>query len=424
MKLKTEPVRGMRDVLPPESELIRTLISKFISVVKSYGYLEVIPPTIESLELFTIKSGPEIVRSMYAFKDKAGRDVCLRPELTASIARIYLKSLIAEPKPIKVFYVGNAFRYEEPQMGRYREFTQMGVEYLGDDSLYSDLELLLILRDYYKAVGLSNYTIKVNNIGILRELFKSWGIDDETQDLILHYMDKKLLDEALTIIRRYEKADVELFSELTSITTEDVGELTKISSKLNANAALRVKKLADLASMASRLRVGHLIIDLGFARGLAYYTDMIFEITVPVLNISIGGGGRYDTLIELYGGPPTPATGFALGVERTYLALEKLSIAGKLVQGTKAMLLSLVNDYVFTDEVASNLRANNVSVDVRFISKGKLGDYIGIASRKGYQYVVVVGEKEIKSGKITVKNLITAEQKECDVGDVAKCVGV
>ncbi len=423
MRLKTEPVRGVRDVLPPESELIRALVSKFISVVKSYGYLEVIPPTIESLELFTLKSGPEIVRSMYAFKDKAGRDVCLRPELTASIARIYLKSLIAEPKPIKVFYVGNAFRYEEPQMGRYREFTQMGVEYLGDDSLYSDIELFLILRDYYKAVGLSNYIIKVNNIGILRELFKSWGIDDETQDLILHYMDKKLLDEALAVIRRYDKADIEIFNELTSITTEDVNELIKFSSKLNANAALRVKKLADLVSTASRLGIGRLIIDLGFARGLAYYTDIIFEVNVPVLNISIGGGGRYDTLIELYGGPPTPATGFALGVERTYLALEKLGVASKLIQDVKAMLLSLVDDYVFIDEVASSLRASNVSVDVRFVSKSKLGDYIGIASRKGYQYVVIVGEKEVKSEKVTVKNLITAEQRECDASDVSKCIG-
>lgn len=424
MKLKTDPVKGVRDVLPPESEIMRILIDKFVGVVKSYGYVEVVPPTIEHLELFTIKSGPEIVKSMYVFKDKAGREVCLRPEFTASIARIYLRSMLSEPKPIKVFYVGNAFRYEEPQLGRYREFTQMGVEYIGDNSVYADLELLLILRDYYKTIGLNDYSIKVNNVGILRSLFTSWGINEDVQDLILHYMDKKLIDEAVALLSQYPKADLELFNYLISIKTENVDDLNEVLNKLSVSetTSLKLERLIKFARAAKNLNVGKLVLDLSFARGLAYYTDIIFEVTAPALNVSIGGGGRYDTLIGLYGGPNTPATGFALGGERTYLALKSLGAFERLPLGIKVMLISLIEDYLLIDRVAMKLRDNGYLVDVRFTGKSRLGDIIGLASRKEYDYIVVYGEKEAKLGRITVKNLVNRTQRECDIDDVVRCL--
>jgi histidyl-tRNA synthetase len=425
MRIKVEPVRGLRDVLPPESEIFRVLVNKFVSVVRSYGYQEVIPPTIELFELFATKSGPEISRSMYVFKDKAGREVCLRPELTASVVRIYIRSLLAEVKPIKLFYVGNAFRYEEPQLGRYREFTQVGVELIGDDSIYSDIELFLILRDYYRSLGLKEYLIKINDVGILRGLFNLWGINEDTQDLILHYMDKGLFDDATSLIRNNTKADLGLFNELTSIKTEEPEDLIVKSSSINLPEGIseRVKRLYEVTSIIKKLGINKVLIDLSFARGLAYYTGLIFEITVPNLNISIGGGGRYDKLVELYGGPPTPATGFALGVERTYLALKNLGLTENLLNDVKVMIVSLVNDYVYVDKVATSLRSLNYITNVRFVSKGRLGDLLGVASRKGYRYVVVIGEKEVSTGKVSVKDLLNRRQEDVEVDNIVKYFG-
>jgi histidyl-tRNA synthetase len=425
MRIKVEPVRGLRDVLPPESEVFRVLVNKFVSVVRSYGYQEVIPPTIELFELFATKSGPEISRSMYVFKDKAGREVCLRPELTASVVRIYIRSLLAEVKPIKLFYVGNAFRYEEPQLGRYREFTQVGVELIGDDSIYSDIELFLILRDYYRSLGLKEYLIKINDVGILRGLFNLWGINEDTQDLILHYMDKGLFDNATSLIRNNTKADLGLFNELTSIKTEEPEDLIVKSSNINLPEGIseRVRKLYEVTSIIKKLGINKVLIDLSFARGLAYYTGLIFEITVPNLNISIGGGGRYDKLVELYGGPPTPATGFALGVERTYLALKNLGLTENLLNDVKVMIISLVNDYVYVDKVATSLRSLNYITNVRFVSKGRLGDLLGVASRKGYRYVVVIGEKEVSNGKVSVKDLLNRRQEDVEVDNIVKYFG-
>jgi len=425
MRIKVEPVRGLRDVLPPESEVFRVLVNKFVSVVRSYGYQEVIPPTIELFELFATKSGPEISRSMYVFKDKAGREVCLRPELTASVVRIYVRSLLAEVKPIKLFYVGNAFRYEEPQLGRYREFTQVGVELIGDDSIYSDIELFLILRDYYRSLGLKEYLIKINDVGILRGLFNLWGINEDTQDLILHYMDKGLFDNATSLIRNNTKADLGLFNELTSIKTEEPEDLIVKSSSINLPEGIseRVKRLYEVTSIIKKLGINKVLIDLSFARGLAYYTGLIFEITVPNLNISIGGGGRYDKLVELYGGPPTPATGFALGVERTYLALKNLGLTENLLNDVKVMIISLVNDYVYVDKVATSLRSLNYITNVRFVSKGRLGDLLGVASRKGYRYVVVIGEKEVSTGKVSVKDLLNRRQEDVEVDNIVKYFG-
>ncbi|MEM1679937.1 MAG: histidine--tRNA ligase [Sulfolobales archaeon] len=422
MTFKVEPVRGFRDILPPESELMRIITKKFVDVVRSYGYSEVIPPTVELFELFATKSGPEISRSMYVFRDKAGREVCLRPELTASVVRMYIRSMLAEPKPVKVFYVGNAFRYEEPQLGRYREFYQMGVELIGDSSLYSDLELFLILRDYYKSLGLSEYSIKINDVGILRTLFTLWGVGEEVQDLILHYMDKKLYDEAVKILRGYSSADLKLFDEVTKVRTENPEELLETTKTLGMpeGAISRIKKLYEITSLMKALNVGNVIIDLSFARGLAYYTGLIFEVIVPNLNVSIGGGGRYDNLVELYGGPPTPSTGFALGVERTYLALKNLGLTDKLSSFDKVMLISLIDDYVYVDIIASTLRNAGYATSVRFTSKGKLGDVLGLASKKGYKYVVLIGEKELKSSKVTVKNLITKWQGELDVSELSR----
>jgi len=420
VKLNIEPVRGMRDVIPPESKFVEILIRRFEDVARKYGYEPVIPPIIERFELFALKSGPEIRRSMYVFKDKAGREVCLRPEFTASIARIYLKHFLPKPKPIKLYYVGPAFRYEEPQLGRYREFIQVGVENIGDHSVYSDIELLLILRDYYRSIGLSGYTVRIGNVGVMRGLFTRWGIQEDVQDVILHLIDKRRIDDVQEILKRYADAELDVISYLMGVRTTDPDELEQVARKFSkyGDVMNEVARLSKLLKVTRAMGI-NTVADLGFARGLAYYTGFIFEVTVPSLNVSIGGGGRYDTLIKLYGGPQTPATGFSLGVERTYLAL-KASDSLPEVGERRVMLISLIDDYTYVDRVSEVLRSQGLAVNTRFTTLSKLGDALGVASRMMYDYVAIIGDKEFRSAKVTIKDLRKREQRTYSIKELGE----
>jgi len=416
VKVELEPVRGMRDILEPESKYLDFIIKTFKNVAELYGYEYVVPPTIERFKLFAIKSGPEIERSMYVFKDKAGREVCLRPEFTAGIARLYLRHLLAKPKPIKLYYMGQVFRYEEPQYGRYREFFQAGVEYLGDSSIYADIEQILLLRDFYKLLGLSNYRVKIGTIALIRGLLSKWNVPEDEQDLVIHYIDKKMFDEVKKVLRKYEKSNEELLNKLMSFTAEDPSKLIEFGREIGLSQFGKefndeLMRISTILRVCKEVGIKDVFVDLGFARGLAYYTGFIFEIVVPDLNLSIAGGGRYDKLIELYGGPSTPAVGFSIGVDRTMLTLIKrrVELPKRL---RKVMLIAFTDNYVIVDEVASKLRSTgDYSVMVKFTTKSKLGDAIGLASRKGFDYVVIIGPKEVSEGVVNIKNLHTKEQK-------------
>jgi histidyl-tRNA synthetase len=416
MKIQLEPVRGMRDLIPPDSEGIKILVEKFEKIARAYGYSYISPPTVELFSLFAMKSGPEISRSMYVFSDKAGREVCLRPEFTASVARMYLKHFRAEPKPIKVFYVGNAFRYEEPQFARYREFIQAGIEYIGDESIYSDIEQLLMIRDYYSEIGLYDYAIKMGSVGVIRSLLRQWSVPDKVQDHIMHLMDKKMVDEVKNVLKTYENADLDLFEDIVTFRTEKPEELESWVNRMNINDQVKeqVLRLCRVLKIIKDVGMKRVYVDMGFARGLAYYTGFIFEIETPSINVSIGGGGRYDGLIELYGGPKTPATGFSLGIDRTYLALKELGIVIKR-DLDRLMLISLIEDVKYVDKIATRLRNEGLIVNARFVSGVKLGDVLSVASKKGYDYVGIVGEKEMRENKVTIKNLKTKVQKLIDV---------
>lgn len=412
MKIPLEPVRGMRDLIPPESESLEYLENTFTDVASRYGYDLVILPTIELFDLFAVKSGPEIKKSMYVFVDKGGRQVCLRPEFTAGVARAYLRLMRNRPKPVKLFYVGSAFRYEEPQAGRYREFFQAGVEYLGDSSIYADVELLLLIRDYYRAVGLTDYKVKIGSIAIYRDLFSRWGIPEETQDLLIHYLDKKQVDEALNIIRQYDASGAPVIEELSTASSSEPEEVMNIIGKieLSRKSVEEVEKLIKILAIVKNLGVNNPYIDLGFARGLAYYTGFIFEIAVPEASYSIGGGGRYDKLVSTYGGEELPATGFALGLDRLSLVLKDRGW-NPPKRCFKTALLVLDLDITYVDRVATAFRELGHSVDVRVTTKKKIGDVLSDIAGRDYDYAVFVGGREVREELVSVKNLRKKTQK-------------
>ncbi|HID80495.1 MAG TPA: histidine--tRNA ligase [Ignisphaera sp.] len=427
VKIQLDPVRGMRDYVPPESEELTWICEEFRRVVERFGYREVRTPTIERFELFALKSGQEIRESMYVFRDKAGREVALRPEVTPSVIRLYLKELNAWPKPLKLYYIANVFRYDEPQYGRYREFTQAGVEILGADALTYDVELIMLLEEFYDSIGLKNREYKVNNIGIVRRISALAGLTENDAEKFLHLLDKEMFDEAIKLVtsRGTMKAGEILRELLKYRDMRSVDHIVKVSEMMPPDIAeelhVLVKYLEYLDSLGVRYRV-----DLAFARGIAYYTGIIFEVRVPGIPISIAGGGRYDDLTVVYGGPQLSSTGFAIGVERTLLALKSLG-GGHRQRLKRVLVVIMIDEPKVYVEIAKRLRMLRERCFVTQIEVStKLNKLLQYANKFDFDYVMIVGKREVEQGVVTIKDLRRWHQMEVPlnkVEEVMRCGG-
>ncbi|MEM3980722.1 MAG: histidine--tRNA ligase, partial [Ignisphaera sp.] len=389
---------------------------------------EIKTPTIESFQLFALKSGEEIRESMFVFKDKAGREVALRPEITPSVIRVYLKEMRHLPKPIRVYYVGNVFRYDEPQFGRYREFTQAGVEILGAEGLHYDVELIEILEEFYDLIGLKGRKYKVNNIAIFRELAKRLSIDGAELDRFLHYLDKGLYSKAVELLINkgaYEESKV--IEELASIKepSDKVVVMKEILARLSNNSESLLKHILTLERYLDMIRgIGvDVVVEPAFARGIAYYTDIIFEVIVPGFPISIAGGGRYDNLTEVYGGENLPTTGFAIGVERTMLALASNRSELPVSKCIRILFLLLTDEpqvYARVYNFVKELRKNNIYVQFEITSPTKLSKWLEYASKNFVDYIVIVGKKELESNVASVRDMKKWTQKVVPLDTLSK----
>jgi len=196
-----QTVRGMRDLLDEEAEALTYIISKAREIAVFYGYKEVITPVVEPFELLSAKSGEEIRQRMFIFKDLGDRNVALRPEFTASIARLATTSLKNEPKPLRLFSVGSVYRYDEPQRGRYREFWQSNFELLGSSRPEADAEIVLLTNSLMKTLGLQGYVFKIGHMGVIRGILSQENVDEKTQNTVLQRMDKKEYEEAFKLVQ-------------------------------------------------------------------------------------------------------------------------------------------------------------------------------------------------------------------------------
>src|SRR5437667_175559 len=317
-----ERPRGTNDWGPEDMAKRRFVESRFIQLAESFGFREVSTPTFESLELFTAKSGRGIVKELYAFKDQGGRALALRPEFTASILRFYVSSLRSRPKPLKLYTTGNAFRYEEPQRGRYREFSQLNAEIIGGAALPSDAEALALAIGTMRAIGLKQVKARIGNIGILRSYLPFPPAD---QGLVLHSLDKRNFPMLEAELARLGRKD--LASPLRKVIelSGDASVLDDAAKILGASAKEGLAYLRDLAGLLDDygIRRSDYAFAMGVVRGLDYYTGMVFEIDSPNLGAEkqVGGGGAYR-LAEVFGGEAVAQTGFALGLDRLVMSAE------------------------------------------------------------------------------------------------------
>ena len=397
--------RGTRDFLPDEMERRRHYEGILRGVAKTYGFREVATPIFEDAELFILRSGPNVLKELYNFKDKGDREVALRPEMTAPVIRMFVNEMSNEPKPIKMFYFGQCFRYERPQSGRYREFFQFGAELIGNPNPETDAEVISMAASMIKALGLKEYRFRIGHIGVLKQRIADAGVPKERMAEVLQKLDKKLYDEAEPLLKEIGVKD-DAIKDIFKL-TETVGG-KEVLSEVPGDVGDYLRKVVDILSA---MGVEDVLIDLGVVRGLDYYTGMVFEAEAPSLGAEkqICGGGSY-TLSELFGGEKVFSTGFGVGFDRILLAIEK---EGQTYQneGITAYVLP-VSDEVKMDacRIAAKLRSAGVSTDIEIMGR-KMGKAMKYASGLDVKYAVIVGAQELQQDSVTVRDMVTGEQK-------------
>lgn len=432
MKVRLEKVKGTRDLLPEEMEKRRWVFERIREVFERYNFHEVLTPTFEYTTLFQLRSGEEVVEQLYAFDDKGKRNISLRPDMTSSVARLYVNSFQNAPKPVKWYYIANMFRYEEPQSGRYREFWQAGVELLGSGSVEADAEVIALFVESYLATGLKDFTVNVGDRVLLDEFARMLGVEDDVGLMrLIDKKDKLSREEFTAALRDFGLDDdgVEKVLSLIGIKGKPDDVLPKAEELFTGKKAEEeIRRLYDLTDLLEAYGVREkVLIDLGIARGFDYYTSIVFEAIAPNdLGIgSVGGGGRYDNLIEVFGGKPTPATGFAIGIERLIPILEWKGLIPEPKLRPEVYVILIGKEQELRKaaiRVVSSFRRAGIKADHELTGR-KLRKALDYAGRLGVPYVVLIGKRDLAEGKVTVRDMESGEQRSVELDKVVEAVG-
>lgn len=398
-----ERPRGTRDFLPEEMEKRRAVEKIMRKVAESYGYREVLTPTFEHSELFKIKSGEEIVNEMYVFLDKGGRELALRPELTASVTRMFVENYEVSPKPLRFYYFANCFRYERPQKGRFREFWQFGVELIGSDSYLAEAEVISLAYEILKSLNV-DFELRIGHVGIMRKILS--GI--ENSEKIMRLIDKKDLDNLMIEMDRLKVPGDVREKILTLI--ELKGDVSVLE---NLDSSEEVEKLKKLAEVLDACKVKYEF-DLGIARGLDYYTGAVFECYSERLGSQkqICGGGSYE-LASIFGKKEVPATGFAIGFDRICEICEV-----DLEKKVEIVLISFKETYNKAIEIARKLREMGLVV-IMDVMERSVKKQFSYANDISADFALVIGEKEIKSEEVSIKDLKSGNQYKVKIKDLS-----
>ncbi|ANW21098.1 histidine--tRNA ligase [Streptomyces clavuligerus] len=409
--------RGTYDLLPPDSATFLAVREAIAAPLKNSGYGYVETPGFEAVELFARGVGEStdiVTKEMYAFETKGGTKLALRPEGTASVLRAALEANLHKQGvlPVKLWYSGSYYRYEKPQKGRYRHFSQVGAEAIGAEDPALDAELIILADQAYRSLGLRHFRILLNSLGdqecrpvyreALQEFLRGLDLDEETRRRV-EINPLRVLDDKRPEVRR----------------------------QLTGAPSLR-DSLCD-GCRAYHQEVRELLTEAGVSfeddeklvRGLDYYTRTTFEFVHDGLGSqsAVGGGGRYDGLSEMLGGPALPSVGWALGVDRTVLALQAEGVSLELPPATSVFAVPLGEEArraLFG--VVTRLRRAGVAADFAYGGRGLKGA-MKVAHRSGARYTVVAGERDLAEGVVQLKNMESGEQRPVPLSTVVDELG-
>lgn len=420
MKLSTDSYKGVRDFYPEDMAIQNQIFDIWRSISHKYGYQEYNASVLEPADLYRAKSGEEIVNEQtYTFKDRGDREVTLRPEMTPTVARMVAGKKRELAFPLRWFSIPNLFRYEQPQRGRLREHWQLNVDIFGVDNLQAEVEIIQMAYDITLAYGLkpADFEVRINNRKLMNYITKDvFNLDEDKAKKLSKLIDKK---------EKLPKDTFELLAQeilndknqqfLTLINSKNFEEFTThLQQTKEEHEGLR--EIKSVIESLEKLGITNARFDQTLMRGFDYYTGIVFEVfdKNPQNRRSVFGGGRYDDLLSLFGGEKVPAFGFGAG---DVVARDLMETYGMISKNSKPspadIYLCLLNKDVvgFAQDLAQNIRNNGKKVAIDF-SFRKIGDQIKNADKMNIPNVICIGEEEVKTGKLKIKNLKTGNEED------------
>jgi len=409
-------LKGTQDILPAEAGLWQFVERISSKVFSSYGYKEIRTPIIEETRLFTRSVGKEtdiVKKQMYSFLDQGNRDISLRPEETASVVRAYIENRLDNTEGfVKLYYMGPMFRSERPQAGRYRQFNQIGVEAIGSCSAYLDAEIIILLDNLLKELGLSGYSFNINSLGCKKDKSNIINIlKKELQDSISELCDDCKVRYDTNVLRILDCKRDDCKKAVKSISIKGVLCQSCEEGFLSLQEILKSNGV-EFTVMPT------------LVRGLDYYTGLVFEVSAGLLGAqdAIAAGGRYDNLVSDLGGPKQGAIGFALGLERVIQLLLNTKTLAVVNEGVSVFVVTMGEQaYQAGFDILYKLRCADISSDIDYQQKS-LKAQMRYADKIKAGYVLMLGDDELKSGRAILKNMKDGSQLEIGLDSIVEDV--
>ena len=423
--IKPKTLPGFMELLPNEQILFNKMKDIIRDSYEEYGFLPLNTPIIEDAKVLLAKAGGETEKQIYRF-EKGDNDLALRFDLTVPLAKYVTEYYDKLSFPFRRYQIGKVYRGEKPQRGRYREFYQCDIDIIGDGklSIINDAEIPSIIYNTFNKLGFDDFTICINNRKILNGLFKSLELSEQSQE-ILRVIDKidkigkeKVREELAKDVEENKLETIMRFLDINGENMEKIEQLEnlKINDEIFQEGLNEIKQvlkyIGDFGVPEDNIKL-----DLTIARGLDYYTGTVYETFLNKYRSmgSVCSGGRYDNLTEYYTNRKMPGVGISIGLSRLFFQLiDNNIISAENESLTKALIVSMTDDYSYCARVANDLRKEGIKVQVNF-EEQKLGKKFKYADNIKVEYVIIVGEDEIANNQITLKNMKTGEQQTVEL---------
>ena len=412
MKNILKNIKGTKDISAEESYIWQYIENYIHNFFDSFGYSEVRTPTFENTELFVRSIGGDtdiVSKEMYSWTDQGNNTLTLRPEFTASVVRYFIQNQLHKINPShKIYYIGSSFRRERPQKGRLREFRQFGIEAFGSKNPEQDAEIISMAYNFYKNLDISNLKLELNSIGSKESRI-------EYRKVLKSFLEKFKTDLSEVSQKRLESNPLRILDTKIDFEKDIIKDAPKIIDYLSENDQ---KSFSATLDLLDSIKIPYTINNY-LVRGLDYYSQTVFEIQSDLLGAqsALCGGGRYDYLVEELGGKPTPAIGFAAGIERLILAIENNNSITK--KKPDIYIISMdESSYKYSFAVENRLRSNKklkiISDKLRRTMKSQMKD----ANRLMAKNVIIIGEEEMNSGQLTLKDMNTGDQQKLTLDNI------
>lgn len=396
--------KGCRDILPDDSKIWQYIEERIRNICKVYNIHEIRTPVFEATQLYARGVGDEtdiVNKEMYTFLDKGNRSITLRPELTAGVVRAYIENGMSSKfsSPIKLWYTGNMYRYEKKQKGRYREFSQFGVEMFESDSYLADIETIKVSYELLKTLGLADkISLIINSIGCKK-------CRGEYINKLKEYIKPNLDNMCSNCKTRYDKNPLRILDCKEENCIEILKKAPVITDFLCEDCR---NDFENVKAALNALNIPYLV-DTRIVRGLDYYNKTVYEYISSDLGLAVGGGGRYDDLVSTLGGVSTPAVGFGMGMDRLVILLKEYGLDKNILNKTDVYFLTDDSTYIKSQKYVNELRELGVVVETN-IQNRSFNAQLKYANKINATFVIIIGEDELKNNECIIKNMKTGIQ--------------